>query len=201
MTEPSAMTPVRTPSARRRDIVVAAACGAFVAVMVGAAYAAVPLYNWFCRTTGFAGTPLVASAAPGHVLDRKITVRFDANVLGGLPWRFEPEQSSVEVRIGDVVTVNYLVVNESAREGTDYDRAELTWLWDVTTIADKTIIERNQAGVDSRFYVPGPLSSMEDFTRRFLDWYVAIMRETWPSPAERSCDEDGFSSNGALPAR
>jgi len=43
-------------------------------------------------------------------------VRFDANVAGGLPWRFMPEQSFVEVRIGDVLTVNYLVVNEAARE-------------------------------------------------------------------------------------
>ena len=43
-------------------------------------------------------------------------VRFDANVTGGLPWRFEPEQNSIEVRIGDVVTVNYVVTNESARE-------------------------------------------------------------------------------------
>jgi Rieske 2Fe-2S family protein len=86
------------------------------------------------------------------------------------------------------------LVNGSAREGADYDLAELTWLWDVTTIADKTIIERNQAGVDSRFYVPGPLSPMEDFTRRFLQWYVAIMRGTWPMPA-------GSRSKGArIPA-
>ena len=86
------------------------------------------------------------------------------------------------------------LVNGSAREGADYDLAELTWLWDVTTIADKTIIERNQAGVDSRFYVPGPLSPMEDFTRRFLQWYVAIMRGTWPLPA-------GSRSKGArIPA-
>jgi cytochrome c oxidase assembly protein subunit 11 len=110
------MNAPRTPGIRRRDVAVAAACGVFVAAMVGAAYAAVPLYNWFCRTTGFAGTPQVASAAPGHVLDRKVTVRFDANVLGGLPWRFAPEQSSIEVRVGDVVTVNYTVVNEAARE-------------------------------------------------------------------------------------
>ena len=48
--------------------------------MVGMAYAAVPLYDWFCRTTGFGGTTQVATAAPGDVLDRKITVRFDANV-------------------------------------------------------------------------------------------------------------------------
>jgi cytochrome c oxidase assembly protein subunit 11 len=101
---------------RRRDLLVAAACGAFAAMMVGAAFAAVPFYNWFCRTTGFAGTTQVASVAPAHSLARKIVVRFDANVTGGLPWRFEPEQNSVELRIGDVVTVNYTVTNESARE-------------------------------------------------------------------------------------
>jgi cytochrome c oxidase assembly protein subunit 11 len=104
------------PPHRRRDILVAGACGAFAALMVGAAFAAVPFYNWFCRTTGFAGTPQVASVAPAHSLARKVVVRFDANTTGGLPWRFEPEQNSVELRIGDVVTVNYVVTNESARE-------------------------------------------------------------------------------------
>jgi cytochrome c oxidase assembly protein subunit 11 len=110
------MIPRTTNPTRRRDIVVAAACGVFVAAMVGAAYAAVPLYNWFCRATGFGGTPQIATSAPSHVLDRKIKVRFDANVSGGLPWRFEPEQNVVEVRIGEVVTVSYKVVNEAARE-------------------------------------------------------------------------------------
>jgi cytochrome c oxidase assembly protein subunit 11 len=105
-----------TPQHRRRDLIVAAACGVFAAMMVGAAFAAVPFYNWFCRTTGFAGTTQVASVAPAHSLARKIVVRFDANVSGGLPWRFEPEQNSVELHIGDVVTVNYVVTNESARE-------------------------------------------------------------------------------------
>jgi cytochrome c oxidase assembly protein subunit 11 len=108
-------TPDRN-KARRRDFIVAAACGAFVAVMVGAAYAAVPLYSWFCRTTGFGGTPVVAEAAPVKVLDRKVTVRFDANVASGLPWKFEPEQVSIDVRIGQVVTIYYRAVNESARE-------------------------------------------------------------------------------------
>jgi len=100
----------------RRDALVAACCGVFVAAMVGAAYAAVPFYNWFCRATGFAGTPQIATVAPSHVLERKIKVRFDANVSGGLPWRFEPEQNEIELRIGEVVTVAYKVVNESARE-------------------------------------------------------------------------------------
>ena len=103
-------------SQRRRDVVIAAACGVFVAAMVGAAYAAVPLYNWFCRSTGFGGTPQLATAAPAEILGRKLKVRFDANVAGGLPWRFEPEQRSVEVKIGEVVTVRYQVINESARE-------------------------------------------------------------------------------------
>jgi cytochrome c oxidase assembly protein subunit 11 len=104
------------PTHRRRDLLVAAACGMFAAGMVGMAYAAVPLYDWFCRTTGFAGTPMVATAAPDHVLDRRIIVRLDANVAGGLPWRFTPERSFVEVKVGDVITVHYTVVNESARE-------------------------------------------------------------------------------------
>jgi cytochrome c oxidase assembly protein subunit 11 len=94
---------------------VAAACGVFVATMVAAAYAAVPFYNWFCRATGFQGTTQVATSAPASVLDRKIRIRFDANVSGNLPWRFEPDQTAIEARIGEVVTVGYTVVNESAR--------------------------------------------------------------------------------------
>lgn len=68
------------------------------------------------------------------------------------------------------------LVNGPAVEGKDYDLAELIWLWDVTTIADKQIIERNQRGVESRYYEPGPLSPMEEFTHRFMEWYVATMR-------------------------
>ncbi len=84
-------------------------------MMVGAAYASVPLYDWFCRTTGFAGTPLVSAKAPGHSVGRTLTVRFDSNVTSGLPWMFVPEQNTIDVRIGDVVTVNYKVINRAAR--------------------------------------------------------------------------------------
>ena len=104
------------PARRWRDAAVAAGCGVFVAAMVGAAYAAVPLYTWFCRVTGFAGTTQVATSAPSEVLDRKITIRFDANVLGGLPWRFAPERIAIDAKIGEVVTVMYHVTNMSARE-------------------------------------------------------------------------------------
>src|SRR5215471_1473846 len=105
----------QTRPRRRRDVIVAAACGAFVAVMVGMAYAAVPFYTWFCRATGFGGTTQVATAAPAGILDRKITVRFDANVGPGLPWKFEPEVNSIDLKIGEVATVLYKVTNESAR--------------------------------------------------------------------------------------
>src|SRR5262245_32427583 len=100
----------------RRDLLVAACCGAVAIGMVGAAYAAVPLYSWFCRTTGFGGTTQVAERAPDHVLGRTLTIRFDSNVTPGLPWKFQPEQNEIQVRVGDVATVHYKVVNEAARE-------------------------------------------------------------------------------------
>jgi cytochrome c oxidase assembly protein subunit 11 len=99
-----------------RDAVVAAICGFVVVLMVGAAYAAVPFYNWFCRATGFNGTTQVATSAPSTApLSRKVAVRFDANVAGGLPWKFAPEQTEIEVNIGQVVTVFYSVTNQAAR--------------------------------------------------------------------------------------
>jgi len=99
-----------------RDAVVASICGFVVVLMVGASYAAVPFYNWFCRATGFNGTTQVATSAPaGAPLARKIAVRFDANVAPGLPWKFEPERNEIEVRIGEVVTIFYTVTNQSAR--------------------------------------------------------------------------------------
>lgn len=107
-----------SPRTRRlsRDVLVSAVCGLVVALMVGAAYAAVPLYNWFCRATGFNGTTQVATSAPSSApLARKITVRFDANVAPGLPWRFLPEVNEIEIRIGEVVTAYYTVTNQSSR--------------------------------------------------------------------------------------
>ncbi len=109
-------TQQRNPrQARRRDFIVAFICGGVVAMMVGLSFAAVPLYSLFCRTTGFGGTTQVAKAAPREVSGRKITVRFDSNVSAGLPWQFAPERNTIEVRLGQVVTVYYTVTNESAR--------------------------------------------------------------------------------------
>jgi cytochrome c oxidase assembly protein subunit 11 len=113
-----------------RDAMVASLCGLFVVVMVGASYAAVPFYNWFCRATGFNGTTQVAKVVPTAApLARTVAVRFDSNVAGGLPWKFEPEKNQIQVKIGEVVTVYYTVTNESARTTTGqaaYNVAPLT---------------------------------------------------------------------------
>lgn len=131
MPHPPGASPVKAP--RRglgRDAVVGSIAGLVAVLMVGAAYAAVPFYNWFCRTTGFNGTTQVAKSAPTAApLARRIAVRFDSNVAGGLPWKFEPEQTEIEVNIGQVVTVYYNVTNQSARTTTGqaaYNVAPLT---------------------------------------------------------------------------
>lgn len=110
------MNRTANPNARRRDIIVATSCGVFVAGMVSLAYASVPFYDWFCRVTGFGGRPQVATSAPQGTVGRTVTVRFDGNVGAGLPWRFEPEQNSIEVKLGEVVTVNFVATNLAARE-------------------------------------------------------------------------------------
>jgi cytochrome c oxidase assembly protein subunit 11 len=127
--QPTTAVTKRSPRLSR-DALVAAICGLVVVLMVGAAYAAVPFYNWFCRATGFNGTTQVAKSAPvGKPLARTVAVRFDSNVAGGLPWKFEPEQTEIQVHIGEVTTVYYTVTNQSARTTTGqaaYNVAPLT---------------------------------------------------------------------------
>jgi cytochrome c oxidase assembly protein subunit 11 len=114
--EPAGSDKIVSRRTLTRDAVVASICGFVVMLMVGASYAAVPFYNWFCRATGFNGTTQVATSAPSEApLARTIAVRFDANVAPGLPWKFEPEQNEIEVRIGEVVTAFYTVTNQAAR--------------------------------------------------------------------------------------
>lgn len=84
----------------------------------------------------------------------------------GLVYRFIPrtvDRTEVEV---------VWLVDANAVEGRDYDLERLTWLWRVTTVQDKTIIERNMEGVSSHFYVPGPYSAEEPYCNRFTSWYL-----------------------------
>lgn len=82
--------------------------------MAGVSFAAVPLYAWFCQVTGYGGTTQRAERAPEQAAERWVTVRFDANVSGnGLPWRFEPVERSVRVRVGEERIIIYRATNEA----------------------------------------------------------------------------------------
>ena len=82
---------------------ITAAQGVGVVLIMGAlGWASVPLYDWFCRVTGYGGTTGVAQGAPDSVLDREITVRFDASRAADMPWEFKPVETTMKVRIGEV---------------------------------------------------------------------------------------------------
>jgi cytochrome c oxidase assembly protein subunit 11 len=108
--------PNSSPESGRRDRRVATLVAAVAVAMVGAAYAAVPLYAAFCKATGYGGTTQVARVAPSARGARTLNVSFDANVAPGLDWTFEPESPTVSLRTGATATVYFRVRNRSARE-------------------------------------------------------------------------------------
>lgn len=105
-----------TPNPRRPDLrrkalpLVAIALG-----MLGMAWAAVPLYSLFCRVTGYGGTTQVATNGADRVLDRMITVRFDASTDRAMPWEFRPLQNEVRLRIGETALAFYEAYNPTDR--------------------------------------------------------------------------------------
>jgi cytochrome c oxidase assembly protein subunit 11 len=88
---------------------------AVVGGMLGLAYAAVPLYEAFCKATGFNGTPLVAQEGERPIVARTVQVRFDSNVDPNLSWRFEPLQREVKVQLGEEKLVHFRATNVSQR--------------------------------------------------------------------------------------
>jgi len=104
-----------SPSLQARNRRIAWISAVTAVAMIGATYAAVPLYGEFCRATGFAGTTQVARAAPAIRGLRSFMVRFDANVSQDLDWSFEPETPSITLRTGATATVFFRVHNRSPR--------------------------------------------------------------------------------------
>lgn len=101
---------------QRRNGRVAVIVVSVVAGMVGMSYAAVPLYEMFCRMTGYGGVPQIAKAESAMRGEKIMKVRFDANVASDLPWSFEPEVPAITLRTGETATVFYKVKNKSDRE-------------------------------------------------------------------------------------
>ena len=85
--------------------------GIFV-LKLGLSYASVPLYEIFCRVTGFGGTTQVANNAPKIVLDKVVSVRFDTNV-NNLPWDFKAKKNVMDVKVGQVNKIEFEVLNYS----------------------------------------------------------------------------------------
>lgn len=101
------MNPQRLPDTARRNRRMATGLGLMVAGMVGLSFASVPLYDLFCRVTGFGGMTQVSTGPADRVLDRVVTVRFNADVNNSLTWDFKPGVKSVDVRVGEAMTIAY----------------------------------------------------------------------------------------------
>jgi cytochrome c oxidase assembly protein subunit 11 len=107
----SAQTPNEKAARRNRRTMVT--LFGLVAGMVGLSFASVPLYDLFCRVTGYGGTTQVANAFPTHVLDRTIRVSFDAQAHRDLPWAFTPDVREVEIKVGQSGLVTFSATNTS----------------------------------------------------------------------------------------
>ena len=86
-----------------------------VVVMGGLAWASVPFYDWFCRVTGFGGTPGISEVASDDILDQTIRVRFDASLERNMPWQFTPTVREMELRIGETGLAFYEAYNPTDR--------------------------------------------------------------------------------------
>ena len=108
------MLQIKTNSAdRRRNRNLAAWLATLVVVMVALAYASVPLYDLFCRVTGYGGTTQRAESVSETIVDREFVVRFDSNI-SGLAWSFRPEQRDLRLKAGELGRIDYLAKNKSA---------------------------------------------------------------------------------------
>lgn len=86
-----------------------------VVIMGSLAWAAVPFYDWFCRVTGFGGTPGLAEAESDTILDQTVTVRFDASLDRDMPWTFTPVERTMTVRLGETGLAFYEAHNPTDR--------------------------------------------------------------------------------------
>jgi cytochrome c oxidase assembly protein subunit 11 len=101
----------RTLQQRHRRVAAWAGTGAVL--MLGLAFASVPLYRLFCQVTGFGGTTQRAIAPSTTTVDKNVTVRFDGNVSNGLRWSFEPVVRTVDLQLGENRVVAYRATNVS----------------------------------------------------------------------------------------
>jgi cytochrome c oxidase assembly protein subunit 11 len=102
--------------AERKNVRIAALLGGIAVGMVGMSFAAVPLYDLFCRVTGYGGTTQQSDAGSDRITNRQLSIRFNADHAPDLPWHFKPVQNKVRVNVGENRLVFYQAENLSDRE-------------------------------------------------------------------------------------
>ena len=101
------MTPTGPSQKPQNHRTVAVLCAGLAVAMIGLAYASVPLYRLFCQVTGYAGTTQRVAAESTQMIDRLVTVRFDANIAPGLPWTFEAVSKPMTLKLGETAVAMY----------------------------------------------------------------------------------------------
>ena len=88
-----------------------------VGLMIGLSFASVPLYNVFCKVTGFGGTTQVSTTAPdeSEILDRQITVHFNSDINQNLNWSFKPEKRQIKINVGQQGLINFIAKNNESQ--------------------------------------------------------------------------------------
>ncbi len=115
---------------QRRNARTAGLAFLVVLAMTGLAFASVPLYRLFCQVTGFDGTTMRATSdAPGPIAGKQVSIRFDANTVPTLPWRFKPVEARQVVSIGERDIAFYTAKNLSARPITGTASFNVTPVW------------------------------------------------------------------------
>ena len=115
MPETSPLPPRPDPAlVARRNRRVATGVGAVVAGMLGLSFASVPLYDMFCRVTGYNGTVQIGGGAAPGAGQQVMTIRFNATTSPGLPWQFAPGQPPMQVRVGEEGAAFYIARNDAA---------------------------------------------------------------------------------------
>jgi cytochrome c oxidase assembly protein subunit 11 len=175
-------------------------------LMLGAAFAAVPLYDLFCRVTGFDGRPIVVSKQADKILIRTIDVAFDANVAPDLPWRFSPEKSVVTLKIGEATTVSYKTVNEGTEAVTGiatYNVSPAKAAPYFNKIAcfcftDKTLKAGESAESEVTFYIDPALADepeLKDLKGITLSYTFFVSKKPQPVASTRSSNQEALDKS------
>jgi cytochrome c oxidase assembly protein subunit 11 len=103
---------------KRRNLLLGSGIMSVAAVMVGFAFASGPLFRIVCEKLGLDGTTRRAESGPTEIANIPMTVRFDANTDKELPWQFHPVEKSVQLMLGETMTIRYIATNTSDRATT-----------------------------------------------------------------------------------